>query len=279
LEGLEYFLLWCQRHILAIYFLHMGRYTTSISLFLVLFSYCKLSYAQVDGLIAIPPIQNDFFVDLSYSPILGFRNLSTNDRDLERAVVETRNELESPQYGHVYSAHVQLRHSEDRIKRISNYRGIIFESGIDYSNLNYLYAVDEFIGDLNDPLVPESLETIHNFQHIQIPLSFGFFATRNALTYYAKTGISANIKTQYSQIRTLYYKDGITTSNELELNVDYRPITYSIHFNLGIEYSPSQNLSIFAEPFFSRNIVAIADTPVKEYLWSTGARLGLRLYL
>jgi hypothetical protein len=249
----------------------------SLSTFLLIHSIECCS--QISGFIAMPSVQNESWLGLSYAPILGYRTLQTDDRDLQRAVIDTRNDMESQELGNLSSLHFQLRHSKNRNKRISSYSGLIYEGGIDLLNLKYKSEQSEFIGDLNDPLLPKSVETLSKFRYIQIPLSFGLFYTTNKWSFQCKAGLSANIKTHYSKTRTLTFSDGTSSTNEQSNSIDFRSLTSSAHLHLGVEYLPARNFSVFSEIFYSKNFIAIADTPVKEYLRATGIRFGIRLLL
>jgi hypothetical protein len=248
-----------------------------IVLSIVLSFGCMYSHSQIDGLVATPWPQTTTHLGLDFAPLLSYRTLHTADSDVEKAVVDTRNDLESPMYGHSFGISIQVRRFRDPFKRYQRISGLLFNGSIRYATLRYKARLSYFIPHMEEPDLPQQSKLVSTYKYIQIPLSFGFFKSVKQWTKFALIGVSPNIKTAFHQRETFFYTNGKELTREVEEDVALRPFTMSVHGAVGLEYENRFGLSYIMEPFFQYDISSTMNEDIRERLWSAGVRIGLKI--
>ncbi len=237
------------------------------------------TYAQIDGFVPTPWPQNSSSIGPDYSPVFAYRTLRANDSEVDQAVVKTRNENESPLLSNSFGISYQLKRFSDPFKRDRKEKGTIYTACIRFTSFRYKDMLGVDLAHDNDPVRPIKSEITTTYRYIQIPLSIGFFKSDKQWTKYAYIGVSPNIKTTFHQRKTTRYSNGEELTKTIQSEDAIRPITLSAQGALGMEYESQNDLIYFIEPFFQYDLTSTTSATVREFLWSTGIRLGFRFRL
>ena len=113
----------------------------------------------------------------------------------------------------------------------------------------------------------------NHYYYLDIPLTARYNLLNKLFKLYAFGGISSNIflvekTTQISG----YTNDDAKISYYNKQN--FSKVNFAILAGFGIQYSLTKKWDLKIEPIYRRSINAIANTPVKKYLYSFGINIG-----
>lgn len=114
----------------------------------------------------------------------------------------------------------------------------------------------------------------NDFWFLELPVSFGFFDTKNKISYYAEAGLSPNI---FLATRKKLTK----TTNSFRRYTDDRSISAAVIVGIGLAYQLNEKAAIFTQPSFRYHFTTLApeSSAIKEFLYSYGIEFGFRKIL
>ncbi len=156
------------------------------------------------------------------------------------------------------------------------------------AGINYTFALNKRLGISTGLLLsnkgektkktysstPSIFNYNNHYYYIDIPLTARYNLINRSFKLYAFGGISSNIflVEKTTQV-TGYTNDDATISYYNKQN--FSNVNFAILAGFGLQYSITKKWDLKIEPIYRRSITAIANTPVKKYLYSIGINIGL----
>lgn len=203
-------------------------------------------------------------VGINFSPDYSYRQLHLDDDP--HNFVELRNELESPRLGFTTGIIAKYHF----ISRFA------IESGIQFSDKGKKIDFDDFVSSdgknyQTDPFVPEKTITKYHYYYIGIPLKLNYFLLQNKIRFIITTGVSTDFFIDGKSKTVMDYKDKTEINKTPEDKKDFNKVIFAGLAGFGIETNLSKKIEIRLEPIFRYSFTPLADSLIKEHLYSAGA--------
>lgn len=199
-------------------------------------------------------------IGIKLTPNLSYRTLDGSNADGGDLIVEHRNQHEKAMFS--YSLGLDYLHA---LSEEFSLRG-----GIQYSSKGYKFR--------DEPESPR-VGTVHRrytYNYLDIPVRAQFYlSSLHSLRFYFAGGISTNLL--LSSTTAHNYEKGANQA-QFENNSEekyLRDVNFQGIIGFGIQAPIGNNFHLSAEPVFRHSFTSIVDEPVKGYLWSLGAEIGL----
>jgi len=205
---------------------------------------------------------NKFEIGLTYSPDYCFRTLKSDQP--VNWVLETRDTLEVAKFGYTTGLNFVYNLS----KNISIGSGFLFS---DKGKKTKLYSLENSVSGK----LPINNTIIYHHYYIDVPIKANYFILTGKLKLYLTGGICASLFLVQSNVSIWEYSDGHTERNSTSSSSGFSKINFAYIAGFGLDFSLSQNFNFRIEPGYRRSINSISDTPIKEYLYTSGLSLGI----
>lgn len=199
----------------------------------------------------------------------GYRSLTTNGNNQEKAFKEYRDGVELASIGYGFGASLFFDLSKD----------LTLESGINWSVKGYdgtgaVSPSGNVIGNPNS----NGYETrsFFYYNYLDFPLKIIYTFKSSKLNPFVSLGGVFNYF-QVANYRTVNsFPDGTITDNTLQDDErNYNPLGVSAMISAGINYRLRDYISIRVEPFFNYGLTSIVNESINEHLYAAGVKLGL----
>lgn len=205
---------------------------------------------------------NRLTLGLNFSPDYCYRTLvSTPSKNF---IAHYRDSVESPKFG--YTTGLSLLYKFN--KRFT------FESGLQFSDKGERIKKHDILVDSRWGFPAKEAYVFH-YQYIDIPLKANVYLLNKKLKAFVSIGFSVNIFLRDRVYSYLEYSDGTIDETALNGVYDYSLINIAAIGGLGIDYQIKEKINLRFEPIYRRSINPIIDAPIKGYLYSLGANVGV----
>jgi hypothetical protein len=199
------------------------------------------------------------------NPAYCFRYLHvTNGGDIEKMIVDSRNEIEKYRIGFSAGANVTFEIS----KHLS------FESGIIYSSKGYQMNLSALnFGDQLDPRYGFTYQTSNTsglnwkyfYNYLVIPIRLDYFSNGRKIQLATSAGFNVNV------FLNSYEKIG---SEKINYNYSYARLGISAFLAAGALYHINNRFHFTLMPNFDYSLTALFNAPIREHHWSAGVLAG-----
>ncbi|MCC6683622.1 MAG: PorT family protein [Bacteroidia bacterium] len=208
-------------------------------------------------------------IGINVSPDICFRTLKNNDGSSSSDhIIQLNNENETVKIGYTAGLNICFN--------IKNSVGL--ETGIQYSNKGYQTKFRNLILIQPDPNSPYKAKFIYNMHYIDIPVKANFTYGDKKVRFFTSAGITTNIFIKATSTSVLIYSDRIDRKTT-PVNTKIKKVNISPTLSVGIDYKINSRMSLRVEPTFRYGVLKTTDTPVTDYLYSSGINIGYYLVL
>ncbi|WP_235294003.1 outer membrane beta-barrel protein [Portibacter lacus] len=212
----------------------------------------------------------DAIGSLDYS----YRSITTSSSDeFIKGLVERRNEGETGKVA--WNAGLNLN------RKLS--KKIFLKTGVRFISTGYNGPVEEVTwgsqhdgngGQIEDPSLPKEIQIKYNYWFIEIPLGIRWEINENKFAPFLEAGVAPSL---YLRTRSALVSD---QDKEISFSDDRVNKMNNIHaygfISFGGNYTINEKYQLFAQPIFRYHLTKLADTPIREHLYSGGIELGIR---
>lgn len=203
-------------------------------------------------------------IGINVSSDICYRTLKNNDGSSSSDfVIKSNNVNETIKVG--YTAGLNVCFNINKIVGI--------ETGIQYSNKGYQTKFQDFISGQPDPILPNKIKFIYNFNYIDIPVKANFTIGKKKVRFFTSVGMTTNIFIKETQTSVLVYSDN-TERKTNPTNFNYNKVNISPTISLGIDYKINGRMNLRIEPTFRYGVLKIIDAPVTGYLYNGGLNIS-----
>jgi Outer membrane protein beta-barrel domain len=208
---------------------------------------------------------------VNFAPEYSYRSLSVNKKDAPiEFIVPIRNDNEKAIIGFSLGANASYQ--------LNNLLNIEF--GINYSAKGYKINAQALT--FEDQLGTSGFGQItgsSKFHYIEIPIKLGFTFGEKKTQFIAAVGITTGFLLSNKNNLSIKYPDGNIENFTNNGGITYRKLNINPTIAVGLNHNINSKSNIKIEPTFKYGIIAIADAPIKERLWSIGINIGYYISL
>lgn len=139
----------------------------------------------------------------------------------------------------------------------------------------YQFKIDISTTNTVQATIPNQIISKYNYRYIDLPIKFNYTLLDKRIKLYALCGFSSNIYLYQTNISISKYDNGVITRNTSD---HYYSEFYAVNFSgligLGLDYHINKKLHTRIEPMYRQFITPIANTPVKNYLYTIGVNVA-----
>lgn len=239
-----------------------------IILFLLLFATGTQSFSQGNTSITrIPRNYKTFQVGLLGSLDMCFRTLENKEREASiDGLITTKNNEETLKFGY----HTGIGFTIN----VTEHFGV--ELGIVYSNRGYETNMKDYIYPSPNPSLPTQGRSIYNYNFIDVPFRFNFYAGKGKVRFYGSFGIITNVLVGQNETFVSKFADGRKEYTVYDTNSPFEKVVFSGTLSAGIDCKFNKFISLRISPNFTHTFGRFSDNPLSEYLWTAG--FGASIY-
>lgn len=203
---------------------------------------------------------NKFLIGFTISSDYAYRSLKSESSSQWYA--DIRDRMESPKFGFTTGFNFIFFR-----KRFAAEAGLLFaDKG---------YKRERKLMDVNGNAIGRGISRYH-YEYIDIPLKLHYNIKTGSSVFFITGGISTNFFLRQRVVASLQFDDGSAMSKRRDtVKEGYPKLNLAVIAGLGYRQRLSDKLYFQIEPVYRRSAISIIDAPIKGYLWSFGADMGL----
>jgi hypothetical protein len=209
---------------------------------------------------------NKFQFGIIYSPEYCYRTLKTNAEN--NWIKEAADDLEIPKFG--CSAGVGFG--------CKLFNKLMFEAEVLYADKGSKSKKNTFENNISiaaSGKMPYKSNLVYHYQYIDVPLKLNYYLVNKKINFFVSAGVSVNIFLNQQTETLIEFKDGSSKKFKSSSTAGADNISLTALAGLGINYDFSDRCILKLEPVFKHSITPLANTPLKNYLYSMGINIGI----
>lgn len=210
-----------------------------------------------------------FSIGVNFSPNYSYRILKSSS-ELSARIASFKNEMEDPSFG--FNTGFSIYYNV--VKRLEAELGVQFSrQGEVIRNI-----------DLVDISEPESaigkVDSKYRYHYLEFPLRLRYYILDKKIFCYIHAGFSANIFLYEQSKFCVTYNDGsVKTHSSTNTSTTFNRLLFAVTGGLGLGYQTTEKFSITLEPIFRYSLSPIANVSVKQFNYSVGCQVGVKMGL